>query len=89
VTTTTITEETELFGKVSASRYAKNLLQMDYNSQGEQSEIRFRQSESVSVGAQEAQVRVSQRGSARGPGQSQSAWESKRPKPESVSVGAQ
>jgi hypothetical protein len=53
VTTTSITEETELFGKVSASRYAKNILQGDYISQGKQSESRDRRIESVSVGAQE------------------------------------
>jgi hypothetical protein len=48
MTTTTITEEIELFCKVSASRYANNLLQGGYTSQGEQLESRDRRTESNS-----------------------------------------
>jgi hypothetical protein len=65
VTTTAITEETKLFGKVSASRYAKNLLQGDYTSQGKQSESRDRRIESVSGSQPKRHKPASQRGSTR------------------------
>jgi hypothetical protein len=60
--TTSITEKTERFDKVSLNRYAKNLFQGGDTSQMKQSAVSTQHEQSAQE-AQETQVKFSQRGS--------------------------